>query len=140
MKHKLFVAALAFAAVIGMNSCSSISNSAYTQVVDSNISNRSYADLQVAPNVITYKYVVDWAHSRAGEKSCKAAAVSAALQANGGGDLIVNPQFEVKKHRKFFGKKIEYVVVTGHVATYKNVHPMTQPEADLIMSLKGKKK
>ena len=62
----------------------------------------------------------------------------AALQANGGGDLIVNPQFEVKKHRKFFGTKVEYVVVSGHVATYKNVHLMTQSEADLIMSLKGK--
>ena len=132
--------AVSVAAMLGMNSCTSISNSAYTKVVDSSISNRSYADLEVSNKVITYKYEVDWAHSRAGEKSCKAAAVSAALQANGGGDLIVNPQFEVKKHRKFFGKKIEYVIVTGHVATYKNVHPMTQPEADLIMSLKGKKR
>ena len=132
--------AVSVAAMLGMNSCTSISNSAYTKVVDSSISNRSYADLEVSNKVITYKYEVDWAHSRAGEKSCKAAAVSAALQANGGGDLIVNPQFEVKKHRTLFGKKIIYVIVTGHVATYKNVHPMTQPEADLIMSLKGKKR
>ena len=140
MKKYLFVAAIAFAAAVGMSSCSTISNTAYTKGVDSTISNRSYSDLEVSPKVITYKYDVDRAHSRAGEKSCKAAAVSAALQANGGGDLIVNPQFEVKKHRNLLGKKIDYVIVSGHVATYKNVHSMTQSEADLIMSLKGKKK
>ena len=139
MKKIFTMAAVAVLAVLGMSSCTSTSNTAYTQVVDSKIMNRSYANLEVSPNVITYKYDVDWSHSRAGEKSCKAAAVSAALQANGGGDLIVNPQFEVKKTRHLFGKKIHYVIVTGHPAIYKNVHPMTQQEVDIITSLKGKK-
>lgn len=139
MKKIFSMAAAAVIAVLGMSSCTSISNSAYTQTVDSSITNRSYADLEVSPKVITYKFDCNWAYSRAGEKSCKQAAVMKALEANGGGDLIVNPQFEVKKTRKFLGKKIEYVIVTGHPATYKNVHPMTQQEVEIITSLKRKK-
>ena len=138
MKKVLRMAVVAMAAVLGMSSCTTISNSGYTKEVDSSIANRSYADLEVSPNVITYKFDCNWNYSRAGEKSCKMAAVQKALQANGGGDLIVNPQFEVKKKRKLFGKQIMYVIVSGHPATYKNVHPMTQEEADIIMSLKGK--
>ena len=139
MKKILLSAFVAVLATIGLSSCSTISNTAYTDVVDSSITNRSYADLEVSPNVITYKFDCTKEYSRAGVKSCKAAAVQKALQANGGGDLIVNPQFEVKKYRGLFCSKIIYVTVTGHPAKYKNVHPMTQGEADLIMSLKRKK-
>lgn len=139
MKKIFTMAAVAVIAALGMSSCTTISNSAYTQKVDSSITNRSYANLEVSPNVITYKFDCNWEYSRAGEKSCKQAAVMKALQANGGGDLIVNPQFEVKKTRHIFGKRIEYVIVTGHPATYKNVHPMTQQEAEIITTLKRKK-
>lgn len=140
MKKIFLAAVVAILGAAGLSSCSTISNSAYTDVVDSSISNRSYADLEVSPKVITYKFDCTKEYSRAGLKSCKAAAVQKALEANGGGDLIVNPQFEVKKYRGLFSSKIVYVTVTGHPARYKNVHPMTQGEADLIVTLKGKKK
>lgn len=139
MKKFFTMAAVAIVAALGMSSCTSITDTAYTQTVDSSITNRSYANLEVSPNIITYKFDCTGAYSRAGEKSCKMAAVQKALQANGGGDLIVNPQFEVKKSRHLFGTDIYYVIVTGHPATYKNVHPMTAEEADIITNLKRKK-
>ncbi|MCH5318939.1 MAG: hypothetical protein J1E38_04435 [Paramuribaculum sp.] len=142
MKKVVLSAAVAIIAALGLNSCSTISNSAYTQVVGSSITNVSYADLEVSPKIITYKFDVNESYSRAGEKSCKMAAVQKALQQNGGGDVIVNPQFEVKKTRRFiFGSKISYVIVTGHPAVYKNVHPMNKQEAEIITTLNsGKKK
>ena len=138
MKKFLFAAAIA--ATMGLASCNVVSNSAYTQVVDTQMYNRSVADLVVSDQVITYTYTVDKAHARGGEKSAKAAAVSAALKANGGGDLIVNPQFEVKKRKNLCGTKVTEVTVTGHPATYKHIHPMTQQEADILTQLKGRKK
>ena len=137
--RKLYFA-VALAAVMGLSSCTTISNSAYTEEVSTDIYNRSSADLVVSDQIVTYTYNCDWAHSKAGEKSVKAKAVQEALKANGGGDVIVNPQFEVKKKRNLFGSKIQYVTVTGHPATYKHVRPMTQAEADIIVTLKNHKK
>ena len=138
MKKILLIASVVVA--LGLGSCTTVSNSAYTQAVNTELYNRSSADLVVSDNLITYTYTCDWPHSRAGVKSVKAKAVQEALKANGGGDVIVNPQYEVAVHRQLFGRKILSVTVTGHPATYKHVHPMTQPEADLIVTLKGKKK
>ena len=124
---------------LGLGSCTTISNSAYTEEVNTEMYNRSSADLVVSDNLITYTYNCDAAHSRAGLKSVKAKAVQEALKANGSGDLIVNPQYEVRKYRGLFSSKIVSVTVTGHPATYKHVHPMTQPEADIIVTLKKKR-
>ena len=137
--RKLYFAA-ALAALLGMSSCTTISNSAYTEEVNTEIYNRSVADLVVSDQIITYTYNCDYAHSKAGVKSVKAKAVQEALKANGGGDVIVNPQYEVKRRKHLFGSKILYVTVTGHPATYKRVHPMNQQEADLIVTLKDRKR
>lgn len=136
MKKLLFLAAVA---ALGLSSCTTVSNTAYTEEVNTEMYNRSYADLQVSDKVISYTLNVSAAQSRAGVKSCKAAAVSKALEVNGGGDLIVNPQYEVTIRREFLGKRILSVKVTGHPATYRNVHPMTQNEVDIVTSLKRKK-
>lgn len=135
---KKFYLGAAFVAVIGLSSCSTISHTAYTQAVDTQLYNRSVADLDVSDQIITYTYYCDYAHSKAGEKSVKAAAIQKALEVNGGGDVIVNPQYEVKKTRRLFSSKINYVTVTGHPAKYKNVHPMTEKEAEIITTLKKK--
>lgn len=136
---KKFFLIAAVAVTLGLSSCTTISNTAYTEVVDTEMYNRSSADLSVSDNVITYTYICDASHSRAGVKSVKAKAVQEALKANGGGDVIVNPQYEVAVRRNLFCKKILSVTVTGHPATYKKVHPMTQPEADVVVTLKRKK-
>lgn len=135
MKKVLLIAVAALA----LSSCSTISHTSYTGTVNTEMYNRTSADLEVSDKVVSTTYVCDDDHNRAGLKSCQAAAIQKALEENGGGDLIVNPQFEVKKTRGVFFTKIKYVKVTGHVARYKNFHPLKQAEADIIVTLKRKK-
>lgn len=135
MKKFLLVAAVA---ALTLSSCSSIYNTASTEQVSTSIVNRTTAALKVSDKVITYTLTPTKEQRRGGDKSVKAAAMAKALEANGGGDLIVAPQFEIKRHRGFFGSKIVYVTVTGHPAVYTDFHPTTQAEADIIVTL-GKK-
>lgn len=137
MKKLLLMFALA--AIVGLSSCTTISSTAYTEAVESSIYNRSYADLDVADNVVTYTLQCNWAQSRSGLNSCKAAAVQECLRANGGGDVLVNPQYEVKAKRSIAGKKIQYVKVSGHIGKYKNIRPITEKEVEIVTALKVKK-
>lgn len=132
---KLFLFCVA-AGALTLASCSSISHTAYSEEVNTDVYNRTYADLKVSDNVITYKFIPTKAHERAGIKSLKAAAIDKALEANGQGDLMVNPRFEIKKTPG----GIQYIIVTGHPATYKNFHNMTKEEVEIIDILKNKKK
>ena len=134
-KSILFSAAVC--AALSLASCSTVSNTASTMAVDTQLNNLTTADLDVSDNVISYTFKPDANYNRAGEKSVKAAAVSKALEANGGGDALVAPQFEVKKTRYFFYSKIKYVTVKGHPATYKNFHPTTKSEAETAVILSG---
>ena len=130
---------LALVTMIGLSSCTTISNNSYVETVDTEIYNRTAADLVVGDKYVSYTLKCNWAQSRAGENSCKAAAIQACLQENGGGDILVNPQFEVKKKWSGMGKKIEYVKVSGRIGKYKNFHPATEQEVEIVNSLKGKK-
>ena len=136
---KKFILLAAVAATTSLCSCNTISHTAATQSVDTQITNRSTADLKVSPNVISYTFTPTNEYRRAGEKSVKNAAIAKALEANGGGDLIVGAQYEVKKHRGLFKTKIVSVTVTGHPATYVNIHPTTQAEAEVVATLKSRR-
>ncbi len=120
-----------------LTSCSTISHTATTLNVDSKIVNRTTADLVVSDKVIKYTFNPTSAHQRAGLKSMKAAAVAKALEANGNGDVIVCPEFEIKKTRGVFKTNVKYITVTGHVGTYEKFHQTTQQEADIINTLNG---
>jgi len=124
-------------ALFAATSCSTISHTASTEVVNTEVINRSNADLEVDDAKISYTFVPTSAHQRAGLKSMKAAAVQKALEANGGGDIIVAPQFEVKKTRGLFLTRVKYITVTGHIGRYKNVHPTTLTEAEVVNTLNG---
>ncbi|MDE7111493.1 MAG: hypothetical protein K2O38_06290 [Muribaculaceae bacterium] len=136
MKKSFFIAAVA---ALALCSCNTISHTASTESVNTQITNRSTADLKVSPNVISYTFIPTNEYRRAGDKSVKNAAVAKALEANGGGDLLVGAQYEVKKHRGLFRTKIVSVTVTGHPATYVNVHPTTQAEAEVVSILKSRR-
>ena len=131
---------MAVVAIVGLSSCTVVTHSAYTGTVDTQMYNRSTADLDVSDKIITTTYNVSYADNRGGLKSIKDAAIQQALAENGGGDLIVNPQFEIKKSGFLWWRKYQYVKVTGHVARYKNIHPLKQSEADIIVTLKNRKK
>ncbi len=135
MKKFIFAAAVA---ALALGSCTSIHNTAYTDVVKSQTQNRTSADLSVADNVSTATLQCDWTRSRSGIANAKNAACQKLLSENGGGDVVINPQFEIKTKRTIIGKKIMYVTVTGHVGRYKNFHPTTAAEAELFNSLKVK--
>lgn len=134
MKKIVFAAALA---VLGMTSCSSIHHTASTQSVDTEIYNRSTADLEVSNQIVSYTFTPSKAHQRAGMKSMKAAAISAALESNGNGDVMVAPQFVITKKRGLFSTKVKSIVVKGHPAKYKSVHPTTKAEAEVISTING---
>lgn len=130
---------LALVAIVGLSSCTTVNSTSYTTAVETGVYNRSAADLEVSNNVVSYTLECNWAQSRSGVNSCKAAAVQACLQANGGGDLLVNPQYEIRATRTLLGKKVKYVKVTGRIGKYKNFHPITEKEAEIVNSLKVKK-
>lgn len=136
MKKSILYGVVA-AAALSFSSCSTISHTATTMAVDTSLTDVTTADLQVSDQVISYTFTPSAVYRRAGEKSVKAAAVAKALEANGGGDVLVAPQFEVKKYRGLFSTKITSVTVKGHPATYKNFHPTTKPEAETIGILSG---
>lgn len=130
---------LALAVIVGLSSCTKIVSNAYVNTVETGIYNRSAADLVVSEKMVSYTLNCTGAQSRAGVNSCKAAAVQACLQNNGGGDILVNPQFEVKTTRHLFGKNVNYVKVTGRIGRYQSVHPISTEEAEIVNSLKVKK-
>jgi len=138
MKKNILLGAVACAA-LSLASCTSVKHTASTMAVDSQLNNVTTADLSVSDKVVSFTYNPDAAHRRAGEKSVKAATVSKALEANGGGDVLVAPQFEVTKKHGLFGSKITSVTVKGHPAVYKNFHPTTKTEAETVVILSGTK-
>ena len=107
-KQVLFAAA---AAVLMLSSCSTITHTASTEAVDTEVFNRSNADLNVSTQKITFTYNPDAAHRRAGKKAVLRAAVAKALEANGNADVLVAPQYEVKETRGLFTTKDRKSVV-----------------------------
>lgn len=77
----------------------------------------TFADLVVSPNKITYTYRPTDDVNRGGEANVINTAVRKALEANGGGDVLVEMQFTLKKSGK---KNVKEVTVSGYPATYKN--------------------
>lgn len=132
MKKALLIAAVA---TLALSSCSTVTNTATTETVNTEIYNRSNADLNVADNTVSYTLKPTASQRRAGLKGLKAAAVAQALEANGNAEVLVNPRFEIKKTNYFFFSRVKYVKVTGHPATYRNFHPTTQSEATVINAL-----
>lgn len=132
MKKVILFAAVA---ALALSSCSTISHTASTEKVDTELMNRSTAELKVSDTKITYTFTPNDTYRRAGLKSMKAAAIAKALDANGGGDVLVAPEFEIKMTRGLFKTRVKYITVTGHVGKYVNIHPTTLNEAEVVSTL-----
>ena len=133
MKKSFFIAAVA---ALALSSCSTITHTASTETVDTEVYNRSNADLKVSPVKISYTFTPNASYRRAGEKAVLRAAVAKAIEANGNADVLVAPQYEVKKTRGLFSTKVKYVTVKGYPATYTNVHPTSVSEAQVVNALR----
>ena len=108
---------------LALTSCSTTSSTATVMDVPTEMRSLNEADLQVADNNITYTYVPTKDVQRGGLGNVRRTAVAEALKANGGGDVLVHPNFQITQRRGLFSKKVTKVVVSGHVGTYKNFRP-----------------
>lgn len=115
---KLTFTVVAIAAMLCAGGCSSIHKTATELAVSTEIVSYNEADLEVSPNKVTYFYKPSKSEKRGGNKNAISCAVAEALKANGNADVMVAPQYIVKKKRG----KVKEVTVTGYPATYKNFH------------------
>lgn len=135
MKKILLFAAVA--AAFSMTSCSTVSYTSKSADVKTSITSPNTAELNVSDKVATATITTDAKQRRGGLGSIKSAAIQKCLRENGGGDVLVSPQFEVVERKNLSGRKVISVTVTGHPATYKNVHLTTKSEAEVLNILNG---
>lgn len=122
MAKKFFIL-LSVTAMLGMASCTTTISSARIEHFNSAAITATFADLAVSPNKITYTYRPTDDVNRGGEVNVINTAVRKALEANGGGDVLMEMQFTLKKSGK---RKVSEVTVTGYPATYKNFRPANE--------------
>lgn len=117
MKKALFSIAIA---ALALTSCTTVSSTATVMDVETSLTSDNKADLVVSDQVISYTLNPSKAVRRGGPRNVKRAVVAEALKANGNGDVLVSPQYQITERRGLLGKKITSITVTGHVGTYKN--------------------
>lgn len=98
-----------------------MTKTASTANITSTLQSATVADLDVAPQRITYTMTPSKAVQRGGEANVKRVAEAEALEKNGGGDLLVNPEFVISKRRGLFSTKITSITVSGRPANYTNI-------------------
>ncbi len=110
---------------MGLASCSTTTttSTATTLDVPTRVESINEADLVVSDQVITYTYTPTKEVQKGGLKNVRNAAIAEALKANGSGDVLVHPNFQITMKVRPCRKTVSKVVVTGHVGTYKNFRP-----------------
>lgn len=106
----------ALMAAISLSSCTTLKKTATSIDVASVVQSNNQAELDISKSKITYTYRVPSKIAKLGEKNAINAAVIEALNENGGGDVLVAPQYEIVKKKS----KTKRVTVTGYPGTYKN--------------------
>lgn len=119
---KLFV--LLVPVLAALSSCTTVNKTAKMADISASIRNASVADLDVAPRRVTYTMTPSKAVRRGGLANIRRVAESEALEKNGGGDVLVNPEFTVTKRRGLFSSKVTSVTVTGRPANYTHVRSL----------------
>lgn len=109
-------------AVLVMASCQTLTKTqtARTETITANIASVTVADLDVYPERVSETIEVTPDLRRGGEQSIKHAVEAKALEKNGRGDLLVEPQYVVKKKWTWLGPKIFEISVSGRPASFKN--------------------
>lgn len=117
---KIFAFAAA-AALLCSCSTTTKTHTSSTEEIATTITSKSVANLDVKKTKITYTLTVgnDKDYKSLSEKALKSAAVAKALEANGNADVLVAPDYEVKKKNG----RVQYVTVKGYPAFYTNIRP-----------------
>ena len=113
MKKLLFFTVVALA----MTSCSYIANTSTRDNMNVIAVSPVIAELDVSKTKITYVYTpVPSSISALGKENVINTAVKEALYENGNADVFVGLETQIK----YYGLKIDSVIVTGYPAKYKN--------------------
>lgn len=117
-----------------LSSCSTISHTAQSVPVDTQVYNNTVADLNVAHK--RDSVTVNWNWNPLSTVSLKAQKESAthALLAKSDADILVEPQYIVKRRGFLRGGS---VTVTGYPANYANFRNMTTDDAEKIATING---
>lgn len=98
-------------------SCSSIEKTATTENVQTQVTSLANSRLVVGQKLV-YSMTPSKNIRRKGLENVKNAAISEALKTHGNADVLLNPEFEIRKHHGLFGSRITGITVTGYPATY----------------------
>lgn len=101
-------------------SCQTVTNTSRTEMIQSSARSATVADLDVYPDRVTATLQVGKSLMRGGEANVKHAAEAEALAKYGKGDLLLEPQYVVKKKRGLLRTRIVEISVSGRPASYKN--------------------
>lgn len=115
---KLFIFGIVLATALA--SCTTVTKTASTIDINSSLNSKSEADLVISSQKVSYVHRTSSKERRGGRNNVINSAVKATLQANGGADVLVAPEYEIVKKSGLFGSKIKSVTVTGYPASYKN--------------------
>lgn len=107
-------------AALTLSSCSTAYKTASQRDVIAPVTAAAIADFEVSPKKITYTFAPSRKVRAGGMQNCINTAISEALKANGGGDVLIETQQAIVKRSGLFSRKIKSVTVTGYPATYKN--------------------
>ena len=105
---------------MAMTSCSTVYRTASVRDVTAPVAAAAFADLEVSSEKITYSLMPTREVRKGGLENCVNAAISEALRANGGGDVLLETQRAVVQRTGLFSRKVKMVTVTGYPAVYKN--------------------
>lgn len=105
-----------FIAGMALASCTTVTKTATTMDVNSALNSVSTADLDIAPSKISYTHKTTKKERKGGRNNVINSAVRAAIEANGGGDVLVAPQYTLVKK----GPKVSTVTVDGYIGKYRN--------------------
>lgn len=116
-------------AVLALSSCSTISHTSKVADIETKVYNLTVAELDVKPEKATATAQWKWTPFSSFNLSEAKDNVTAQLLKTEGGDVLVEPQFEVKRRGFMRGGTI---TVTGFPALYRNFHNMTAEEASML--------
>lgn len=129
---KLF---LCVSLALAVTSCTTSYKTATTNPISSQVVSVAAADLQVSNKKITYTYYPTAAVRRGGLTNVKATAISEALKANGGGDVLIESQEAIIKKKGMFGTKIKSITVTGYPAVYTNFRNINPADIEKLLPI-----
>ncbi|MDE6099529.1 MAG: hypothetical protein K2G01_00650 [Paramuribaculum sp.] len=125
------------ACLLMLSSCSSIRHTSSTAAVETRVVNFTVADMDVDETKAEKTYSWNYNPFKRVSVSTIKENTEAELLKENGGDVLVEPQYIVKKRGIFRGGS---VTVIGFPAKYTNFHKMTPAEAELIKITAPEKK